>query len=250
MYKDLYSNNSPNKSKVNINTFRITKQNLNDINDYILNFQRYYELIKNNPNLRPKKKPNELDLNTINIDNLNKKLPYNTLQNDINKIYRRVYTDNSIEKNNINNQRYNSFINQKKFYLNDNIINIENKRPKNKLVKNQFNSTEKLFNEAVEDAIKINIDNKNNVKRDKFEYGNYAMNNTNFNHPQLYLLKYNKSYDMKNKLPQINYQNGFKITRTGDLSNLIPQNNRKNKFRNNFYNYYIGMKHSKKIFNA
>ena len=48
MNKDL--NNIYNKEKtnsINKNKFRITKQNLNDINDYILNFQRYFELIKN-----------------------------------------------------------------------------------------------------------------------------------------------------------------------------------------------------------
>ena len=35
MYKDLYSNNNSEKSKQDKNTFRITKQSLNDIDDYV-----------------------------------------------------------------------------------------------------------------------------------------------------------------------------------------------------------------------
>jgi energy-coupling factor transporter ATP-binding protein EcfA2 len=45
------------------------------------------------------------------------------------------------------------------------------------------------------------------------------------------------------------YKDGFRIYRTGDLSNLIPQNSKKAKYKNNFYNYYLGLKHSKHKFN-
>jgi len=250
MYKYLYSNNTSEKSKQDKNKLRITKQSLNDIDDYILNFQRYYELIKNNPNLRPNNGSKNLDLNTINIDNINKKIPYNKLQNDLSTIYKRVYSENNTEKNNQNIIKYHSLIRPNKYYINTNKIN--NKKIRNKIFKNEFNSQEKYFDDQIEidNDLEINTFKKNNVKGNKFEYGNYAMNNTNFNHPQLYLLKYNKSYDKKNnRLPQINTQNSLKITRTGDLSNLIPQNTKKAKFRNNFYNYYIGMKHFKQNFN-
>ena len=249
MYKNLYSNNTFEKSKQDKIRFRITKQSLNDIDDYILNFQRYYELIKNNPNLRPNNRSNNLDLNTINIDNINKKIPYNRLQNDLSSIYKRVYSENNTEKNNQNIIKYHSLINPNKYYINKNKFN--NKKIRARLFKNEFNSQEKYFDDQTENDndIEINTFKKNNVKGNKYEYGNYAMNNTNCNHPQLYLLKYNKSYDKKNRLPLINSQNIFKITRTGDLSNLIPQNTKKAKFRNNFYNYYIGMKHFKQNFN-
>ena len=248
MYKDLYSNNTSQKSKQDKNKFRITKQSLNDIDDYILNFQRYYELIKNNPNLRTINRSNNLDINTINIDNINKKIPYNKLQNDISIIYKRICSENNAEKNNQSNLKYHSLLNPNKYYMRKN-FNNSSKKPKSRLIKNEFNSQDKYFDFQIENDAQINTYKKNYVKRDKFEYGNYAMNNTNFNHPQLYLLKYNKNYDIKRKLPQINSQNGLKITRTGDLSNLIPQNNKKSKFRNNFYNYYIGMKKAKHNFN-
>ena len=248
MYKDLYSNNNSEKSKQDKNTFRITKQSLNDIDDYILNFQRYYELIKNNPNLRPNNRSNYLDINIFNIDNLNKKRPYNKLQNDINIIYKRICSENNAEKNNQNNLQYHSLLNPNKYYLSKH-LNNSSKKTKTKLTKNEFSSQDKYFDLKIENDFQVDNYEKNNVKRSKIEYGNYAMNNTNFNHPQLYFLKYNKSYDIKSKLPQINSQNILKITRTGDLSNLIPQNTKKAKFRNNFYNYYIGMKHSKHNFN-
>ena len=249
MDKEINTNNSSEKSKINKYRLKITKQNLNDINDYILNFQRYYELIKNNPSLSPNKKPKELDFNTINLESLHKKIPYNKLQNDINIIYKRVYTDNNNENNNIINNKYNSLINQEKVYFSNNMLRNTCKKTRIKLIKNEFNSKEKFSNEKIEEALKVNMINTNNTKIKKYEYGNYAMNNTNFNHPQIYLLQNNKSYDMKRKLPQINNKSGLRIAKAGDLSKLIPQNTKKAKFRNNFYNYYIGMKHSKHNFN-
>ena len=54
---------------------------------------------------------------------------------------------------------------------------------------------------------------------------------------------------MKGNSLQNNSHNGLKITRTGNYENLIPINPKKSKVRNNFYNYYIGLKHSKHVFN-
>ena len=257
MYKDSRDICDQEKTNtINKKKLRITKQNLNDINDYILNFQRYFELIKNYPILRQNKKLKELD--TLNIEeNLFKRHPYNKLQNDINNIYKRVYTENSIDNNNSkSHNKYlftNNEINKKMNYSvkkskrNKSIDKYNNKNINEDLNSNTINIIKNIQNNH-------NYYNDYNSKRNyseknKFEFGNYAMNNTNFNHPQLYLLKYNKSYDIKEKLPQINSQGGLKITRAGDLSLLIPQNSRKEKVKNNFYNYYIGLKRSKHKFN-
>ena len=236
MYKESY--NTTNSSKSNKTRLKITKQNLIDFNDYILNFQRYYELIKNNPALLINKKQTDLDIYNIDIPNI-KKNPYNKLQNDISSLYKRIYTDNNVEKNTNYKMQY--------LYNNQNYFNAKNYPKKNKAYK----STDKSKDNFENNNININTyKNKNfSVKRNKYEYGNYAMNNTNFNHPQLYMLKINKSLDIKNKLPNINYKEGFKINRTNDLANLIPQNSRKDKYKNNFYNYYLGLKHSKQKFN-
>ena len=235
MYKDAYSSfTNQNLEKTNKDTkgFRITKQNLNDINDYILNFQRYYELIKNYPNLRSNKKMKEFD--TLSFINLTKKKPYNKLQNDISDIYKRIYTETNDEK--INNKYYSL--------------------KKNKIIKNSDKINAKYFHIPTDidmntnHNIFLNINNKNNIQRTRYEYGNYAINNTNFNHPQLYLLKYNRSCDTRGKLPNISGEGSrLKITRNRDLAYLIPQNTRKAKFRTNFYNYYIGLKNSKHKFN-
>lgn len=104
---------------------------------------------------------------------------------------------------------------------------------------------EKIRNNTV-DSI---INNKNNSKRIKYEYGNYALNTTNFNHPQFYILNNNNNDNAKEKLPLIGTSNGFKFRKSGDLSYLIPYNNKKLNVRKNFYNYYIGMKLSKNNFN-
>ena len=246
MYNESY--NTANSTKSNKTRLKITKQNLIDFNDYILNFQRYYELIKNNPAILTNKKPKDLDIYNIDIPNI-KKNPYNKLQNDISTIYKRIYTDNSAEKNNDYKMQY--------LYNNQNYFNTKISSKKNKVYK----SMDKLKDNFDKNNINNNINNssstyKNNfmnknslVEKIKYEYGNYAMNSTNFNHPQLYMLKINKSYDIKNKLPNINYKRGFKINRTSDLANLIPQNSKKAKYKNNFYNYYLGLKHSKQKFN-
>ena len=97
MYRDVYTSITSEKFKQDKNKFRITKKSLNDVNDYILNFQRYYELIKNYPEIRKMKNSNSLDINVINIEKPNKKMPYNKLQNDISNIYKRICTDNNNE---------------------------------------------------------------------------------------------------------------------------------------------------------
>jgi len=238
MYKESY--NTTNSSKINKTQLKITKQNLIDFNDYILNFQRYYELIKNNPALLINKKQTDLDIYNIEIPNI-KKNPYNKLQNDISALYKRIYTDNNVEKSNNYKMQY--------LYNNQNYFNAKNYPKKNKVYKSTDKSKDNFDNNNYNNINNNTYKNKNfSMKRNKYEYGNYAMNNTNFNHPQLYMLKINKSHDIKNILPYISKE-GFKINRTNDLANLIPQNSRKDKYKNNFYNYYLGLKHSKQKFN-
>ena len=242
MYNESY--NTTNSSKSSKTRLKITKKNLIDFNDYILNFQRYYELIKNNPILLTNKKRKDLDIYNIDVPN-NKKNPYNKLQNDISTIYKRISTDINNEKNNNYKMQY--------LYNNYNYFNTKISPKKNKVYKSIDKSKDNFDNNNTNinnNTYKNNFVNKNfSVERNKYEYGNYAMNNTNFNHPQLYMLKINKSYDIKNKLPKINYKEGFKINRTNDLANLIPKFSKKDKYKNNFYNYYLGLKHSKQKFN-
>ena len=71
------------------------------------------------------------------------------------------------------------------------IDNLSYSQEKAKTKIKEFNSPEKYFNNPIENDTKINTFKKNSIKRKKFEYGNYAKNNTFFHHPQLYLLKYN-----------------------------------------------------------
>ena len=250
MYRDVYTSITTEKFKQDKNKLRITKKSLNDVNDYILNFQRYYEIIKNYPEIRKIKNSNSLDINVINFEKPNKKMPYNKLQNDISNIYKRICTDNNNEKNAKINYKYNILLNPNNYHLiNYKIDNTNNSAEKLKPKLKEFNSPKKYFNNSIENDTKINVYKKNIIKRDKIDYGNYAKNNTFFNHPQLYLLKYNRNYSMKGNSLQNNSHNGLKITRTGNFENLIPLNPRKAKVRNNFYNYYIGLKHSKHIFN-
>ena len=251
MYRDIYTSITTEKFKQDKNKLRITKKSLNDVNDYILNFQRYYELIKNYPEIRKIKNSNSLDINVINFEKPNsKKMPYNKLQNDISNIYKRICTDNNNEKNAKINYKYNILLNPNNYHLiNYKIDNTNNSAEKLKPKLKEFNSPKKYFNNSIENDTKINVYKKNIIKRDKIDYGNYAKNNTFFNHPQLYLLKYNRNYSMKGNSPQNNSHNGLKITRTGNYENLIPINPKKSKVRNNFYNYYIGLKHSKHVFN-
>ena len=150
MYKEIYKSLNPEKAyKTRI---KISKQNLIDLNDYILNFQRYYELIKNNPNLLTSKKPKEIDIN--NIDNLSKKNPYNKLQNDISTIYKRIYTDNTVEKNANYKMQY--------LYNNNAQFNPKNSSKKSKVYKSMDKSKEIC-----------DINNSNNIK---YTFGMFQSN--------------------------------------------------------------------------
>ena len=242
------------KLVVEKNKLKIIKQNLNNVNDYFLNFQQYYEIIKKYYSYNKGKKIKGINSLDSPLKNYNKYSPYNKLRKDINDIYNRVYTESYKERNrryfyNSNNHNSTDRFESSSLFNQENIKSNNFFKNSINLKKNIDNSSKTKVSESVETFQKnININNPfktKNKTRNKIEYGSYAMNNTNFNHPQLYILKIKK----KNILPKINYENNLKITKTDDLSHLIPQNTRKLKVKNNFYNYYIGLKRTQKAFN-
>jgi len=279
MYKDDENMEKIIKEKEKIieqtNKLKIKNKNFNKIN--FLNFQHYYDLIN-------KLRKENIFLNTdfldnfTNINNTFQKQrisPFFTkIRKDINQISKHIYKDNRIDTDKDNDftnkkflDKFKHIINSKsvspsiksKIYKNDNILN--NKIPikifyfheKDKKI-NNINKTinkEKMINNNTVDSITNRYDDiYDNKGRKKFEYQNYALNSTNFNHPQYYVLNtnYNNNSIEKERLPLIEKPNGFKFKKSRDLSYLIPFNTRKRKVRDNFYSYYIGMKLSKKKF--
>jgi hypothetical protein len=233
-----------------------------NINKDVLNLKQYFETRKNNINLA--EDFIDFNINRINNSYRQKKLSHSYLKirKEIKQIYQRLYNDNS--KNIINND---SIINKKinsslKYFKNKNDnskdfqeINtlIENQpiqgnlSPKRTKKKNDFCQTiekEKPRNKTIN-----YISYQNNYKsKMKFEYGNYALKNTIFKHPQFYILN-NNNYISKEKLPIISATNTFQFKKYGDLSNLIPSQEKKKKLQDNFYSYYIGNKLVKNKFN-
>ena len=267
-------------------SLKITNKDLNHID--FLNFQNYFNLIK-------KIKNHNLDISPAFIENLydinnsykKQKISPASLKllNDIKQITHHVYKDKN--SNNNNKEQNKKFMDKYNIIINS--INSNNHNPTNKTqnlkndykLKNKYpikiylskdkntinnkdkptiNIDENIFeNQKIKKLRNNTVDsiynNKKNIKRIKYEYGNYALNTMNFNHPQFYILNCNNNNNdndndnVKNKLPLIETSNGFKFRRSGDLSYLIPYNNKKINVRKNFYNYYIGMKLSKNNFN-
>ena len=258
------------------NKLKIKNKNFNTIN--FLNFQHYYDLIS-------KLKKENIFLNTDFIENFTninnsfqkqKISPFFTkIRKDINQISKHIYKDNKndIDKNNdFSNKKFidkfKHIINSKsvspsiKSKTNKNEKNSKNKIPiklfyfqeKDKLL-NDINKTinkDKMRNNTVDSITNRydTYDNYDNKGRKKLEYQNYALNSTNFNHPQYYVLNtnYNNNSFRKERLPLIEKTNGFKFKKSRDLSYLIPFNTKKRKVRDNFYSYYIGMKLTKQKF--
>ena len=279
MYKDDENMEKIIKEKEKIieqtNKLKIKNKNFNKIN--FLNFQHYYDLIN-------KLRKENIFLNTdfldnfTNINNTFQKQrisPFFTkIRKDINQISKHIYKDNRIDTDTDNDftnkkflDKFKHIINSKsvspsiksKIYKNDNILNnkIQIKifyfHEKDKKI-NNINKTinkEKMINNNTVDSITNRYDDiYDNKGRKKFEYQNYALNSTNFNHPQYYVLNtnYNNNSIEKERLPLIEKPNGFKFKKSRDLSYLIPFNTRKRKVRDNFYSYYIGMKLTKQKF--
>jgi hypothetical protein len=243
--------------------FRIKNKDLQiNINKDVIYLKHYFETRKNNINLA--EDFIDFNINRINNSYRQKKLSHSYLKirKEIKQIYQRLYNDNSkniINNDSIINKKINSSLkyfknkndNSKDFQeintLNENQPIQGNLSPKRTKKKNDFCQTiekEKPRNKTIN-----YISYQNNYKsKMKFEYGNYALKNTIFKHPQFYILN-NNNYISKEKLPIISATNTFQFKKYGDLSNLIPSQEKKKKLQDNFYSYYIGNKLVKNKFN-
>ena len=251
---------------------KIKNKDLNKIN--FLNLQHYFDIIK-------KLQKENINLSTDFIDNFinmnstfkkQKFSPFSRkIRNDIKQISQHIYDKNSTNDNKDNNDINKRFIDQYKYIINSSSSVIPSVKQKNTYFSNEKNlknhkipikvyyfqdkdksNANKLSKNVNGDTIRNNtVDSishyNGNKKRIKFEYENYALNNINYNHPQIYILNsnFNSTAHIKERLPLIEAPNGFKYRRSGDLSYLIPYNTKKRKVRDNFYSYYIGMKLSK-----
>jgi hypothetical protein len=233
-----------------------------NINKDVINLKNYFETRKSNINLAE----DFIDFNIGRINNSyrQKKLShsYFKIRKEIKQIYQRLYNDNSkniINNDSIINKKINSSLkyfknkndNSKDFQetntLNENYPIQGNSSPERTKKKNDFCQT--IEKEKPRNKIINNISYQNNNKsKMKFEYGNYALNNTIFKHPQFYILN-NNNYFPKEKLPIISATNTFQFKKYGDFSNLIPSQEKKKKLEDNFYSYYIGNKLAKNKFN-
>ena len=254
---------------------KIKNKNLNKIN--FLNLQHYFDIIK-------KLQKENINISTDFIDNFismnnafkrQKFSPFSRkIRNDIKQISHHIYEKNSTNNNKDNNDINKRFIDQYKYIINSSSSVSPSLNQKNtylsyeKNLKNHKipikvyyfqdkdkNNANKLSKNVNRDTIRNNtVDSishyNDNKKRIKFEYENYALNNINYNHPQIYILNsnFNSTTHLKERLPLIEAPNGFKYRKSGDLSYLIPYNTKKRKVRDNFYSYYIGMKLSKQNF--
>ena len=264
------------KEKINeqVNQLKIKNKNFNTIN--FLNFQHYYDLID-------KLRKEDIFLNTDFLDNFTninntfhkqRMSPFFTkIRKDINQISKHIYKDNKKDIDKDNDFTNKKFLDKFKHIINSKSVSPSTKSKINKYEKNLKNkipikifyfhekdkkmnninktiNKEKMRNNTVDSITNRYDDIDDNKGRKKFEYQNYALNSTNFKHPQYYVLNtnYNNNSIDRERLPLIERPNGFKFKKSRDLSYLIPFNTKKRKVRDNFYSYYIGMKLTKQKF--
>lgn len=267
---DDLNKNIENNDEQNINqkvNFKIIKKDLNRIGN-ILNFNHYYNLLKKYKGNCNFSEDFIDSFNNINTSTFQKQKYTSSslkLRKEIEQMCQNYYKN----KNNKNDSKDGNKDGQKIKFIDKynsiiNSVNIDD-RMKNKKKKCSLKALSQIkvyYNQGnIIKHQKKNHDNKNeeirhnmmdstsnDIKiRTKFEYGNYALNNTIFNHPQFYILS-QSNYNIKEKLPPIETTNTFRYRKTDNLSNLIPINTQKRKVRDNFYSYYIGMKLSKNKF--
>ena len=254
---------------------KIKNKDLNKIN--FLNLQHYFDIIKKLQKENINISTDFID-NFISMDNAFKRQKFSPfsrkIRNDIKQISHHIYDKNSTNNNKDNNDINKRFIDQYKYIINsynsvspslnqkNTYLSYEKNLKNHKIpIKVYYfkdkdkNNANKLSKNVNRDTIRNNtVDSishyNDNKKRIKFEYENYALNNINYNHPQIYILNsnFNSTTHLKERLPLIEAPNGFKYRKSGDLSYLIPYNTKKRKVRDNFYSYYIGMKLSKQNF--
>ncbi len=245
----------------------LKNKNFMDVSNDILSFQHYLNLLKG----RDLSYSLELNLNELtNSFKKQKTSPaYIKIRKDLNQINSHIYNGkNRYRQNTFNNttqsnkkfmDKFNIIINSSSYVPQDDNKCDKNKMNKNniitslkdnheiktyrrrekRIIKDIDNGQENNEKEAMRNNTVENISNSQITKtRTKFGYGNYAFPYINYNHPQYYKLN-NIS---KEKLPPIENPNIIKNREPNDLSKSIPFDTKKKQIKNNFYNYYIGLR--------
>lgn len=245
--KQKFKDKMANKMKPNINLIRFlnSSQHQNkyyedkkELQNKILNqveeiSHKYY----NNSVNKTESNSNDNSINNINIkdfcisDNKSKKLRNNPLAMSYEK--NKIYNSNS---NRING----------KFRSNCSARNIK-KKEEDSL--NDIKMLQEIYHQINDkNNGDSGIKEKNSFGRVVCGYGDYAVNKTIFNHPQLYLISNNYScsrYDNRNKnnkLPPLNLKYGFEFKRANNFEKLIPNVNSNNKtsMRKNYFEFIMG----------
>ena len=282
------SHTSPSSPKKFQNKLKINKKYLNEIDDDILNQQKFYDLIGKfrNKQIYIGNQITKPKMNFKNKSYIKQKnsLSYNNLQKDIENLCKYIYKDKNstynnicisskfdkkhekkkvnkdnkkyIEEYKIKSLKYDIPINYSKNKRNEVLNYLSTNYQKKKILKNEKdNKTNARYQISENKKMKNNItdylpEQKNKKIHIMFDNGNYGYSSINFKHPQLYVLNNNNNH-YKNKikkLPLIENPFGIEIRRA-DLSNLVPKNREISIEKDNFYNYNIGKKLIKKKFN-
>ena len=237
-----------------------------DVSNDILSFQHYLNLLKG----RDLSYSLEFDLNDLtNSFKKQKTSPaYIKIRKDLNQINSHIYNakhryrqntfNNTTQNNKKFMDKFNIIINSSSYVPQDDDKCSKNKMNKNnilkslkdnhiiksyrkkekRIIKDTDNGQENNEKEAMRNNTAENISNdQKNKTRIKVGYGSYAFPYINYNHPQYY--KLNNIF--KEKLPPIDPKI-IKNRKPNDLSESIPFDNKKKQIKNNFYNYYIGLR--------
>jgi len=245
----------------------LKKQDLIDVSNDILSFQHYLNLLKG----RDLSYSLEFNLNDLtNSFKKQKTSPaYIKIRHDLKQINSHIYNEkNRYRQNTFNNtiqtnkkfmDKFNNIINSSSYVpqdddkysknkknkdntiisLKDNHIIKQYRRKEKRIIKDVDSGQENNEKEAMRNNTVENISNNQiNKTKIKVGYGNYAFPYINYNHPQYYKL----NNICKEKLPPIENHKIIKNRKPNDLSESIPFDNRKKAIKNNFYNYYIGLR--------
>lgn len=245
----------------------IKNKDFMNVSNDILTFQHYLNLLKG----RDLSYSLEFTLNDLaNSFKKQKTSPaYVKIRKDLNQINSHIYNvKNRYRQNTFNNttqsnkkfmDKFNIIINSSSYVpqdedklsknnknkdniimsLKDNHIIKQYKKKEKRIIKDPDNGQDNNEKEDMRNNTVENISNNQiNKTRIKFGYGNYAFPYINYNHPQFY--KLNNIF--KEKLPPIENPNINKKRKPNDLSESIPFDNKKKQIKNNFYNYYIGLR--------
>ena len=245
----------------------LKNKNFIDVSNDILSFQHYLNLLKG----RDLSYSLEFNLNDLtNSFKKQKTSPaYIKIRKDLKQINSHIYNakdryrqntfNNTTQSNKKFMDKFNIIINSSSYASQDDGKCSKNKMNKNniimplkdnqviksyrkkekRIIKDTDYGQENNKKEVMRNNTAENISNNQiNKARIKFGYGNYAFPYINYNHPQYY--KLNNIF--KEKLPPIENPKIIKRKKTNDLSESIPFDIKKKQIKNNFYNYYIGLR--------